>query len=393
MGAVGFGLSVFGFLTVAHGAPRATLDRDGLHAAIDVVLDRYVTGAEDASTLRASLDALVASLDPYSYVIPPVKASASSVRAAKAPKGTRLGTGMTVVMRRDKAQRVRLEVAAVLPDSPAARAGVRPSDEVLRISGRPASEVAHQGMLDLWMEAGGEEGLALELRGRDGGTPRVLTVPRVPLPVDGLVDLQVRTVGVRTLHWLHVRAFVAGSAAAVERALARAVASGASDGVVLDLRGNPGGEVDEAIRVADMLLPAGLISRFRARGGQIVREATATSSVRLASDVPVVVIQDRYTASAAELLSAALQDHRRARVLGERSFGKGSVQELIGLGDGSKIRLTVAHYYTPEDRAVHGRGVSPDVAIDLSVMESPVATWLAPLQNAVFAPTPRRTGD
>ena len=69
------------------------------------------------------------------------------------------------------------------------------------------------------------------------------------------------------------------------------------------------------------------------------------------------------------------------------------MQELIGLGDGSKIRLTVAHYYTPEDRAVHGRGVSPDVAIDLSVMESPVATWLAPLQNAVFAPTPRRTGD
>ncbi|MCA9682230.1 MAG: hypothetical protein KC457_08545, partial [Myxococcales bacterium] len=134
------------------------------------------------------------------------------------------------------------------------------------------------------------------------------------------------------------------------------------DGVILDVRGNPGGEVDEAVVIADLFVNKGVLVRTRGRGGTILREETATEA---GTDIatPVIVLQDRRSASASELLAVALQDSGRARVVGERSYGKGTVQEVIGIADGSLLTLTVARYYSPEDRSIDGRGVDPDVLI------------------------------
>jgi carboxyl-terminal processing protease len=139
-------------------------------------------------------------------------------------------------------------------------------------------------------------------------------------------------------------------------------AEGGLAGIILDLRGNPGGEVAEAVIVADLFIAEGVLVRTRGRGGVIMREefATAAGTDRT---TPLMVLQDRRSASAAELLAVALQDHGRAKVVGEPSFGKGTVQEVIGIPDGSLLTLTVARYYSPKDRKIDGKGVEPDVAL------------------------------
>jgi carboxyl-terminal processing protease len=135
-------------------------------------------------------------------------------------------------------------------------------------------------------------------------------------------------------------------------------------GIILDLRGNPGGDVPEAVMIADMFIPEGVLVRTRGRGGQILREERAHPAGS-DSALPLVVLQDQRSASASELLAVALQDHGRARVVGERSFGKGTVQDVIGLHDGSLLTLTIARYFSPKDRLIDGNGVEPDVRVAL----------------------------
>jgi carboxyl-terminal processing protease len=200
-----------------------------------------------------------------------------------------------------------------------------------------------------------------------GHGPEQLTI-ELDKPSSGvssrLLDHDGHAIGVIEIH-----EFRSGTGERVKRALAelRSEAetknSAALVGLILDLRGNPGGQVDEAVLVADLFIAEGVLVRTRGRGGVILREefATAAGSDR---DTPLLVLQDRRSASAAELLAVALQDHGRAQILGEPSFGKGTVQEVIGIPDGSLLTLTVARYYSPKDRKIDGGGVKPDITLE-----------------------------
>jgi carboxyl-terminal processing protease len=142
----------------------------------------------------------------------------------------------------------------------------------------------------------------------------------------------------------------------------RARSGGALAGVILDLRSDPGGLVDQAADVADEFLEEGVIYTARHRG-QIVEQVTARGGGAFARE-PCVVLVDQYTASASELVAGALQDHHRASVVGERTFGKGSVQAILSLPGGAGMRLTVSRYYTPSGHAIQADGVHPDVAVE-----------------------------
>jgi carboxyl-terminal processing protease len=148
----------------------------------------------------------------------------------------------------------------------------------------------------------------------------------------------------------------------LDRAAAETRAIGGIRAVLLDMRNNPGGLLDESVLVSDEFLRSGVIVSTRGRGGQLLAEARA-GEAGTRRDYPMVVLVNGYTASAAEIVAGALHDHDRAVVVGTRTFGKGSVQNIIELPDGSALKLTVARYYTPSGRSIQAHGIEPDVVI------------------------------
>ncbi|MFJ2773252.1 S41 family peptidase [Streptomyces sp. NPDC087300] len=245
----------------------------------------------------------------------------------------------------------RIEVARVQRGGPAARAGVREGDRLRsvdgeRVTGRPVTEV-----------------VAL-LRGERAGTPVVLgmergtrawsrTLHRARLSTDSV------TVGRLPdgAAVIKVDAFTKGSGEAVRSAIRDAPKG---TGLLLDLRGNSGGLVSEAVTAASALVDGGLVATYDVRGEQKALHAERGGD----TSRPVVVLVDGGTMSAAELLTGALQDRGRAVVVGSKTFGKGSVQMPSRLPDGSVAELTVGHYRTPSGRAVDGRGITPDLEVE-----------------------------
>ncbi len=171
----------------------------------------------------------------------------------------------------------------------------------------------------------------------------------------------------------------------------RARAGGAFEGIILDLRSDPGGLVDQAADVADEFLNGGVIYTARHRGS-IVDEVKARAGGAFVRE-PCVVLVNQYTASASELVAGALQDHKRASIVGEPTFGKGSVQAIVSLPGGAGMRLTVSRYYTPSGRAIQADGVHPDVAVEtkrdegsISFREKDLEGHLAPETSGAPAP-------
>lgn len=365
-GLVGFGLGVavtlgsVAWLTSGASARAAGgLNREAFEQALDRVLNRYVEPVDRGRLMSTGLKHMVAGLDPHSHYL--TAAERKRIRA-RAKGGT---TGLHVTLHRgDDPEGRRLEVVGVNPGSPAEQAGLRPGDHVLSVRGTDVAFLLSQVDAEALLLGSPGETLALSVQRRGDPGPRAvaLTFARGQgKTVEGTV---IRQNG-RAFAKIEIHRFAAGTGERVEKELKRLRrAAGASGlaGVLLDLRGNPGGEVDEALVVADLFVGSGLLTRTRGRGGRILREERA-HAVGTDTTTPLVVLQDRHSASAAELLAAALRDHGRATIVGEQSYGKGTVQEVMGLQDGSLLTLTVARYFSPKDRVIHGQGVTPDVHV------------------------------
>ncbi|MGP4001871.1 S41 family peptidase [Streptomyces sp. 8N706] len=252
----------------------------------------------------------------------------------------------------------RIEVARVQPGGPAALAGVRAGDGLrtidgLRITGRPVTDVVARLRGD---ESEGHPAGA--------GTPVVLGLERAGRSWDeALRRTRLATETVTAGRWtsdhatrIKVESFTKGAGEQVRRAVREAPEG---DGILLDLRGNSGGLVTEAVTAASAFLDGGLVTTYDVRGEQRALYARKGGDTAR----PLVVLVDGGTMSAAELLTGALQDRGRAVVVGSRTFGKGSVQMPSELPDGSVAELTVGHYRTPAGRSVDGGGISPDLAV------------------------------
>lgn len=369
IGAVGFALGVVCTLvaTSALGpGPRAAsaprLDRAGFDQAVDAVFSRYYEPLDEAALLSAGLAAMLAQLDPHSHFM-----SAADRKALRRHKHSG-ETGLAVAMRTDASSHARrLEVLAVAPDSPAAREGVRPGDAVVEIAGKPVDALPSQRDAELLLVGAVGDEVALLVQPSDGKSPREVELVLARPSTKVLDTAIVRDAAGRSFVHVVLRRFGAESGDAFKRAIeARRHALGKDlAGIIIDLRGNPGGEVGEALVIADAFVADGVLMRTRGRGGRILREEIAHGP-GTDTKTPIVLLQDRHSASASELLAAALQDRKRARIVGERSYGKGTVQEVMGLPDGSVATFTIARYYSPEDRLVDGTGVAPDVAVALT---------------------------
>lgn len=309
----------------------------------------YVEKVDDKTLIKGAINGMLASLDPHSSFL-----DATDFQSMKAQTdGNYGGLGLTVSME-DGA----VKVIAASEDTPAARAGVKPGDYITHLNG----QLLFGGTLDEAVE---------QMRGKPG-TPVKITIVRPGRDKPFDLTLTREVIELKPVKWevkndvgiININSFSKNTGAGVRAAIVGIEKSLGHKpaGYVIDLRSNPGGLLDQAIEVSDSFLDHGEIVSQRGREKNDIERYYAKPGDDT-NGAPIVVLVDAGSASAAEIVAAALQDHHRAIVMGERSFGKGSVQTLLPLSQTTALRLTTARYYTPSGRSVQEGGIEPDVLV------------------------------
>ena len=324
-----------------------------LFATYQRIKASYVEPVEDDVLIRGAIDGMLASLDPHSAYLD----GNSLQRLNTMIDGNYQGLGISVQME-DGA----VKVVSPFKGSPADSAGIKAGDFITHIDGKLIYGLElDDAVAQMRGPAGSDIGLTIFRPGRD--EPLEVTVTR------GVIELEPVThelIGGNIGH-ISINEFSRDVGKDVNEALRalRSEASGRLTGLVLDMRRNPGGSLDEAVALSDLFLSEGQIvsQRGRNRRDTIYYEAESVYRGDAAEGIPIIVLIDEGSASASEIVAGALQDQRRALVMGERSFGKGSVQTLLPLTRDSALKLTTARYYTPSGRSVQEGGIDPDIRV------------------------------
>ncbi|WP_251975768.1 S41 family peptidase [Salinicola avicenniae] len=308
----------------------------------------YVEEVDDKTLLRNAMRGMLGQLDPHSEYL-----DAEAFQALReTTEGEFSGVGIEVGLRDDQ-----LTVIAPIDDTPAARAGVQPGDRIVAIDGTPTNNLTLQEAVDLMRGDTGTE-IELTLLREGEQEPRVLTLTRA--------SIRSESVNSRLLEpgygYLRISQFQSRTGEQTREALESLSAAGPLRGLVLDLRNNPGGVLSAATEVADQFLTDGLIVYTEGRLSDDDLRFTAHAAT-MAPEVPLVVLINGGSASAAEIVAGALQDQHRGVLMGTQSFGKGSVQQVLPLGNGDGLKLTTARYYTPAGRSIQAEGITPDVRV------------------------------
>ncbi len=332
---------------------------DLLSKALHYVREHYIEDPDDQKLLHGAIRGMLSTLDPHTVFMPPADYKELQLDT----KGRFGGIGIEVTVRDDV-----LTVITPIEGTPASRAGIRAGDQILRIGA-----ISTRGML---------LGEAVKLmRGRQGSKVRLL-IRRKKTGKNFTVSLRrdiIRILSVRGLEdlgeglaYVRVSSFQQNTAKELDRSLRKLEGKNREQlrGLVIDLRNNPGGLLQEAIAMADQFLEKGVIVSTKGRN-QPAHEQEARSEGTHPS-FPMIILVNEGSASAAEIVAGALQDHGRAVILGMPTFGKGSVQTIFELGRGAALKLTVARYYTPSGRSIQAEGIQPDILIGSDPKEATV---------------------
>lgn len=316
---------------------------------LHLIEDNYVDPINEKGTVQGAIRGMLRSLDPHSvYMSPEV------YRELKVDTSGRFdGVGLEVTVREGW-----ITVIAPIHGSPAEAAGVQTGDQIIAIDGRSTEN------MDL--------ALAVKLmRGRRGShVTLTLARPGIKLPFE--VDVVRQKINVPSVKsemvdggfgYIKIMGFQEDTAKTVRKVLKRLKKQGALSGLIIDVRRNPGGLLEEAVEISDVFLKEGVIVTTESRGKEIERFEAAGDGEE--PDVPIIVLVDYGSASASEIVAGALKDNGRAIVVGARTFGKGSVQTVFELGDGSALKLTVARYFTPDGTSIQAEGIAPDIEVIL----------------------------
>ena len=343
--------SAYAFATPSDASPFANLSI--FARALSQIEGSHVEPPDQDRLIYGAIRGMVDTLDPHSSFLDPAEYAILNDDTS----GAFAGIGVEIDVRDGW-----LTVHGVMSGGPAERAGLRSGDRFLALEGRFARDMRLSEAIRIMR---GEPGTPVTVRVRRENVEESieLTINREIIHVDAV---ETRVLPDRIVY-IQLRAFQQTTTSEVRRALDAAVEStreqGGVCGVLLDLRGNPGGLLWEAVRVSDEFLEEGTIVSTRGRDGVVLNEEHATRA-GTRPNWPIVVLVDYYSASAAEIVAAALQDNHRAIIAGTRTWGKGSVQNIIELPDGSALKLTVARYYTPSGASIQARGIEPDVRIE-----------------------------
>ena len=322
---------------------------DQFMAVFERVRSEYVEQVDDKTLLRGAIDGMLNSLDPHSSYLD----ERGFKQLMTTTDGEYGGLGLSVTMEDST-----VKVMSVTEDTPAERAGIKSGDYLTHIDGK----LIYGGTLDEAVD---------QMKGPPGSTVSV-TVLRVGRDKPFDVRITRAIIELKAVKWeikdrvgiINVNGFnktttdaTLAAMTAIEKSL-----GGKPLGYILDLRSNPGGLLDQAVGLSDVFLERGEVVSQRGRKKGDIERYYARPGDR-AEGLPVIVLVDAGSASAAEIVAGALQEHHRAIVMGERTFGKGSVQTLLPLGQDTALRLTTARYYTPSGRSVQEGGIKPDIEV------------------------------
>jgi len=322
-------------------------------AVYERIKANYVESVDDKTLIKGAIDGMLASLDPHSAYLE----GAGFERLTTMIDGNYQGLGISVQMD-DGA----VKVVSPMKGSPAEKAGIKAGDYITHINGKLIYGLDIDDAVEQMRgPAGSSIRLSLVREGREAPFDVIVTRGTIELePVT--YELKDGNVG-----YISVNEFSRDVGRDVNAALKalKAQTKGRLSGIVLDLRKNPGGSLDEAVALSDLFLSNGQIVSQRGRNKRdtIYYEAESVFPGDAAAGTPIVVLIDAGTASASEIVAGALQDQHRALIMGERSFGKGSVQSLLPLTKDSALKLTTARYYTPAGRSVQEGGIQPDIRV------------------------------
>lgn len=363
------------FYALAENAPGKTakLPLDDIRLFADVfgtIKNYYVDDIPDSVLLENAIRGMVEELDPHSNYL--------DGKAFKDLEESTMGEfgGLGIEVTKDK-QGVR--VVSPIDDTPAARAGVMAGDLIIKIDGKSTADLTLNENVKL-MRGKPKTSITLTIARKGVSKPLILKLERAIIRVQSVKSKALSD----HLGYIRISQFQERTAQDVAKALTRLNKSGDLQGLVLDLRNNPGGLLQAAIGVCAAFLPKGsLVVSTRSRVKEDERKFKAIPSdyrLRRGSEdviatlpditktVPIVVLVNPASASASEIVSGALQDHKRATIMGTRSFGKGSVQTILPLrtkNDETKgVKITTARYYTPSGRTIQAKGITPDIAVD-----------------------------
>ncbi|OAN52366.1 peptidase S41 [Paramagnetospirillum marisnigri] len=321
----------------------------------DKVRSEYVEPVNDEELIEAALNGMLTSLDPHSAYLNPKNSKDMEIQT----RGEFGGLGIEVTMENGW-----VKVVSPIDDTPAYRAGLQPGDFITHLDGDPVQGLSLSEAVDR-MRGIVNTDIKLTVRRQGVENPFDVKLTRAVIKVQ-----TVKGNAQGDIAYIRVSQFSATTTDDLKRIFAnvRKDIGKPATGVVLDLRNNPGGLLDQAVAVSDAFLEKGEIVSTRSRRPEDTQRYNARSG-DIADSLPMVVLVNDGSASASEIVAGALQDHKRAVIMGTRSFGKGSVQTLIPLPGHGSMRLTTARYYTPSGRSIQAVGIEPDIKVQQSKVE------------------------
>jgi carboxyl-terminal processing protease len=338
-----------------------------LMRVMERVRQDYVDGEKVtySDLIQAAMKGMLGTLDPHSEFMD----SRKYTDLKNDTEGAFGGVGIVVGLRDNM-----LTVISPMEDSPAFNAGILAGDKIVKIEGRTTEKV---GLNDAVRKLRGEPGTSVTISvqrrsGEQAGQVKDYTLSRAIIKVDTVKDINGRRefpVDEDKIGYVRITQFGEHTTDELREALKRMNSAG-MQGLVMDLRNNPGGLLDQAVKVCDIFLPDDqLIVSTEGRTGPLKSEKYKATGRDEYPHLHVAILVNKWSASASEIVSGCLQDVKRAYIVGERTFGKGSVQSIMPLSDGTALRLTTAKYYTPSHKVIHEHGITPDAQVPMTQEE------------------------
>ena len=310
----------------------------------------YVESVDDEKLLRGAIRGLLSNLDPHTVYLSPevykeLKADTSGIFG---------GVGLEITVREGW-----VTVISAVEGTPAYKAGIQPGDRILKINGKSTKEM---DLGDAVKEMRGSQGskVTLAIGRKDLKQPFNVTLNRQIIKVP---SVRAELLDGKYLY-VKISSFQERTSEDLRKILKKYNKDVEANGLILDMRNNPGGLLDQAVKVSDQFLDGGVIVTTESRKKEVDRKEAAPDADGAKSHFPMIMLANGGSASAAEIVAGALQDHKRALLLGTQTFGKGSVQSIVELDDGSALKLTIAKYFTPSGRSIQALGIKPDILVE-----------------------------